>query len=103
MIALDMPDINTELEGYESFQRVGWQNNRFILIFQDFNNQEGTYVAIYDEECHFVGRVLISDGSIILSDKNNLELERIKNTSLQSTYQIDKHNFRSKSRWRCRR
>ena len=83
MIASDMPDINTEREGYGFFQRVGWQNNLFILTFQDFNNQEGTYLAIYDEDCHFVGRVLTSNGSIILSDKNNVELDRINNTSLQ--------------------
>lgn len=75
--------LDTTRESYGFFQKIGWQNDRLILTFPNYNNTEGVYAAIYDENNSFVGSVMISDDSIIMSDKNNFEIDRINVKNLQ--------------------
>ena len=85
-IERDIPTLDTNREEYDFIYNYGHRNGINILIFPNYNDLPGMIAAFYNDEGAFLGRVLVSEDSIICFDKGNKEKSRLEGNNFLSTF-----------------
>ena len=78
--------LDTNREEYDFIYNYGHRNGINILIFPNYNDLPGMIAAFYNDEGSFLGRVLVSEDSIICFDKGNKEKSRLEGNNFLSTF-----------------